>query len=200
MPSDTDSAAQVTTGSTWKGAGKEGQIIELPSGNHLRVRRTMDLLHLLKAGRIPSPLKGIVQKMVDRGGGVPEMTDMDGDQIAAMLRLVDDTVLRAVTEPRVLAAPEPGKNADGTPIELPEGQDEESSEDYQIRVQEWLAQDHGEAVLLPWIELEDRMFIFVFSQGFAADLATFRSEQAAGMAALSDGTAVSVPSVEPGGG
>lgn len=201
MPSDTDSeTAQVTTGANWKGAAKEGQIIELPSGNLLRVRRTMDLLHLLKAGRIPSPLKGIVQRMVDRGGGVPEMQDMDGEQISAMLRLVDDTVLRAVTEPRVIPPPEPGKNADGSPLELPEGEDEESSEAYQLRITEWMQQDHGEAVLLPWIELEDRMYIFVFSQGFAADLATFRSEQAASMAALSDGAAVPVPSEQPGGG
>lgn len=192
MPSDTQTnEPKVTNPNAWGGAEAEGQVIELPSGNYLRCRRSMDLLHLLKSGRIPNPLSQIIQKMIDRGGEMPNMGDMDDNAIGAMLTFVDDTVIRVVTEPKVVAPPKPNENEDGTRLAGLAKDKEEDTDDYSERIRAWMDEERTDGKLkLPYLSLDDRMFIFVFSQGFAADLATFRDEQAAGMASVSDVPAV----------
>lgn len=168
---------QVTTAGSWKGAASEGVVVELPSGNIVRVKRTMDLLHLLKAGRIPNPLSGMVQRMVDNKEANIALEDLDPESIKQMLLLVDETVLKCVMEPVVEKEPDPEPDEDAAA--------------YQARLRAW--KPAPDNIALGWIDLEDRMFIFTFAQGFAADLASFREEQEAAMAQLRDGKAVPKP-------
>lgn len=180
MASTTDTP-QVTKADQWKGAATEGIVVTLPSGNIVRVKRTMDLIHLLKSGRIPNPLSGIVQKMVDNKETNMSLEAMEPETIKAMFKLVDDTVLKCVLEPTVEAPPEP----------LPD----EDAETYEERVKDW--KPAPDNISLHWIDMDDRMFIFVFAQGFAADLESFRKEQEAAMAQLSDGKAVQPKAKRP---
>lgn len=140
----------------------------------MRVVRTMDLMHLLKAGRIPNPLSGMVQKMVDNKDANVRVEDLDPAALTAMLELVDNTVLKSVIEPVIEQPPAP--------------EPDESGEAYAARINDW--RPSPDAIALSWIDMEDRMFIFTFAQGFAADLATFREEQKAAMEQLSNGKPV----------
>lgn len=178
---------QVTSASAWKGAAKEGLVTELPSGNVVKLRRSMDILHLLKAGRIPNPLAGIVQNMLHNGKEVPDMDEVDENTISQMLKLVDETVVKSVVEPKVVPIPEP--------------EEDEDAEAYQIRIQIWEQEEikDGE-VPLSWIDLDDRMFIFVFSQGFAADLESFRAEQASTVASMANVKKTPAKTKRTGGG
>ena len=186
MPTDAETEElQVTSRSQWKGAQKEGQLVPLPSGNVVRIVRTMDLLHLLKAGKIPNPLAGIVQGMVDKRQTTIDQSELDMDTIKETMKLVDDTVLKVVTEPKIVAPPDPE-----------EGETEEA---YALRINSWEPED-PEAVPLTWLDMDDRMFIFVFAQGFAADLATFRAEPDKAVAPASPGKRKPQPTKRTGRG
>lgn len=157
MPSD-NAELEVTSASEWKTAKKQGQVIELPSGKRMRVKRTMSLMVLLKSGQIPNPLAGLVQDMISKGDKGIDMKNVDLDALKQLLALADETVLKAAVEPRVQDLPP-----------------DETDDD---------------AISLEDIEPEDRMYIFTFAQGVAADLATFRTVESEVVARLSDGEGV----------
>lgn len=194
MPTETEEKLQVTTRTSWKGAQKEGQLVTLPSGNVVRVVRTMDLMHLLKAGKIPNPLAQIVQGMVDRKSTQinPEEI-MDMDTLQSTMKFVDEMVLKVVIEPKLLVPPEP--------------EPDEDEAAYALRVEEWQKkiddeddpEYNPEAVPLTWMDMDDRMYIFVFSQGFAADLAAFRAAPAEPVAPASNVKATPKPTKRTGG-
>lgn len=175
---------QVTTKANFKGAEKDGQLVKLPSGNVFRVKRSMDMLVMLKAGRIPNPLSGVVQNMVDRGSATPEVEDLEGETLIEAMKFIDKCVVDSVVEPKIAVPPDPEKD--------------ETADDYGARLEEWKKglEDpesphyNPEAVPLTWVDMDDRMFIFVFAQGFAADLEAFRAETRAVMASASDVTPV----------
>jgi hypothetical protein len=171
MPSD-DATKVPTSAEEWMSDGVEGLVIDLPSGKTVRCKRTMDMLTLLKAGKIPNPLAGVMQSMIDRGQTMPSMEDLDPGSIIEMLKMIDETVVDAVTEPKFIAPPQPTEEEDG--------------DTYKARLKVWGSEMHEGRVPLTKLSLEDRMFIFAFAQGFAADLKTFREQQEDGMASMAD--------------
>lgn len=180
MPSD--DSLQVTSPDQWKGIAAEGNVIPLPSGNNVRVKRTMDLIDLMKQGRIPNPLAPIVQKMVSGGKTDLQAEDLTPDSILEMLNMVDECVVKSVTEPKIQMPPA--------------AEDTESTEDYQKRIATWTA-DPG-FLPITFLTVEDRMYIFAYAQGFAADLDSFREETTSAMARLSGSKAVPKPTKRTG--
>jgi hypothetical protein len=174
---------QVTTPEQWKGGAREGTVTSLPSGNNVRVKRTMDLIEMLKAGRLPNPLSVIVQKMVDGKQDEVKPEELAPEDVILFLKMIDDTVLRCVTEPIVQRPPDPEPN--------------EEPEAYEKRINAW-APDDG-CLPLSYFTLEDRMFIFVYAQGFAADLASFREKTGEALARVADGKPVPRPTKRTGG-
>lgn len=179
MPSSNE--AQVTSAAEWKAAKKqEGEVIELPSGKFMRVKRTMTMLVMLKAGQLPNPLASIVQEMMNKGGNI-DPSAFGGKSLEAvqqMLDLADQAVLKAAVEPRVQMKPEDWD-------EKHPGEDWEPDED---------------AISLEDVDQDDRMYIFSYAQGAAADLTSFREGQNAFMAQLSNGEGVQNDASESSGG
>lgn len=182
MPSSNNNTElKVTSAEEWD--VEEGQLLQLPSGKVIRARRSMDLIHLLKAGKIPNPLGPLVQRMIDSGGSdTPQMKELGMEGLSAMMAMVDDCVLRVVIEPKVVPAPP-----------MDEG---ETPEDYMQRVAGWRPDDRS-LVGINQIDLDDRMYIFLFAQGMASDLESFREEQKAAMASPQDGAAVPAKAKQP---
>lgn len=174
MPSSTEKQLKVTSAEEW--GVEEGQLLELPSGKVVRAVRSMDILNLLKSGRIPNPLGPLIQRMVDsQGAKTPDMTELGVDGLREMMKLVDSTVMRVVLEPTIVSPPA---------IE-----DDEDPEAYMSRVSSWRPEEPG-CIGINQIDMDDRMFIFLFAQGMAADLTSFREEQKAAMASAHHGEAV----------
>jgi hypothetical protein len=166
MPQSPINTPQVTPASEWR-KKKQGFVVTLPGGNVIRMRRTMDLFSLVKAGKIPNPLAGIVKSAMKQGGGAPDPEEMaknlNEEAIVQMLELVDASIPKIVLEPRVVARPD---DADFD-WEPPEG-----------------------AIEVTDLEVEERMFIYSVAQGGAADLESFREQQNSFMAPPSDGSDV----------
>lgn len=181
MPSQTEEL-QVTPIEEWTTA-KAGTVISLPSGRNVRVNRTMDLIEMLKAGRLPNPLGVIVQKMVEGKQTEVNADELNPEEVLQFLKMIDDTVINCVTEPIVQKMPDP--KAD-------EGQNE-----YEQRMREWKP-DEG-CLALSQFDLEDRMFVFAYAQGFTADLASFRQKTGEVMARVADGKPVPRPTKRTGG-
>lgn len=189
---------QVTSASEWSTKKptpeEDGFLAPLPSGNVVRVRRTMDMLPLLRAGRIPNPLAGVVQKMIDTGGidlaGAMQRTGPEATKASQqLLDLLDETWMRAVTSPDFDAPPLRGKVRDegGKLVNERETQDE-----YLRRIENWKPED-GKVSIFD-VAVDDKMYVFGLSQGAAVDLARFRSEQDAALDLVQSVQAVSVPS------
>lgn len=159
------STTEVTSASEWRSAAKEGHLLELPSGNRARVRRTLNLMKMLKAGRIPNPLQGLVQDMVNQNRAAPDMSKATPESMQQMLDLVDSQIPIIFIEPKVERAPE-GHDPD---IDGP------------------FVPSDPNAVALDDIDIEDRMFVFTFAQGGPSEVASFREGQVAALASLGDG-------------
>lgn len=164
-------------------ADREGFIVELPSGNVIRMTRTMDMATLLKTGKIPNPLAGIVQSMIDNHTPIFPKTIKEGDAIMQLLDLMNEMAVRCIMEP---------------PFDMPEArQKNETAEQYQDRLSTW---EPAEGKISVWdLTPEDRQYIFAISQGAAADLASFREESDAAMEAFQASLRVPKPSKRTGG-
>lgn len=189
MPTDekdsglADQSLKPTAATEWKKPldfivpmDREGFIVDLPSGNVVRMTRTMDMAHLLKMGKIPNPLAGIVQGMIDqRTDKFPD--DMDTGAISQLLDLMNEMAVRCIIEP---------------PFAMPDRRKpDETGEQYQDRLSQWQAPEGKVSV---WdLSPEDRQYIFAISQGAAADLASFRAWQEELVASLQDGAGVPKP-------
>lgn len=151
---------------------EEGFVTELPSGNVVRMTRRLDMTAMLTDGKIPNPLAGVVQKMIDERDplGLVKNGNDDPRVSQQLLDLVNQIVIENVIEPP-MAGPEPrGKVKDeATGKFIPE-----SAEEYQDRLLNWQCPEGHVAVFQ--LTLEDRFYIFSVAQGAAADLARFRSE------------------------
>lgn len=167
MPNDQQDELQITDAGTWRSKRKEGFVTRLPSGNTCRVRRTMDLMTLLRSGQIPNPLAKIVKESIKTAGDISKMdtSDLDEEAIEQMLVLMEDTAIKAIVEPPVKRPPEDLDDPEGW--QPPEG-----------------------CISTYDLTIEDKFFIFQVAQGGAADLGNFRTEQAAAMARVPDGQAV----------
>lgn len=195
MPTDQNTQEtaplQVTQVGDWK-TGREavtsdgeeqGFITELPSGNVVRVMRTLDMPVLLKTGQIPNPLAGIVQGMIDTRSTTFPAAATDTQVLMQLLDLLNETAYRAILEP---------------PFDMPEKRKKsETAEQYQERLEEW---QPAKGKISVWdLTQEDRFYIFALAQGAAADLASFRAEQASALADVQAGAGVRKPTKRTGG-
>lgn len=194
MPTDTPDL-QVTSASNWntkKEVPEEaGFITELPTGNVIRMRRTMDMLALIRTGQIPNPLAGIVQKMINSGD--PNLAfDGANTQVAQqLLDLLDQTWLRCVLEPEFDGPAPKGRDADNNKVS-------ETDEQYIERLADWTPKEGAISVLE--VDMNDKLFVFVVAQGVAADLAKFREVTDESLASVQAGNDVPKPTKRTGGG
>lgn len=173
MTSETLSTAGVTSAEAWRKPAKEGEVKELPSGNFARLRRTIDLTTMLRAGQIPNPLASVLLKALNQRGQVAS-TDFEGldeQQFTQMMDLVDSTCASSFIEPRVEI---PGKDVDPAKQDPPEG-----------------------AIWATDIDIRDRMWVFQYAQGAALDLALFRQQPTPDVATLQDVEGVPSPPKQP---
>ena len=153
-----------TESANWRSARKEGFVVELPSGNHCRVRRTLDMLDMVRSGKVPNRLITIVQQMMGTRN-LKELNltpdELDPEILQQMTEFVDVCATRVMIQPRCMAPPpdEPEPQL----WEPPEG-----------------------AISTYDLSQEDKLFLFHVAQGGVADVEKFRTEQASSLAALSD--------------
>lgn len=141
---------QVTDAASWSKPRMAGLVVELPSGKVARLRRSLDLMAMLKTGQIANPLAGIVQEMIRNQSPQFPTDKMDEQTLMQMMDLVDTTAVQSFIEPKVEKVPEGTHPDDHIPSE-----------------------GH---VSLADIDLRDRFFVFGFVQGGTTDLRPFRGE------------------------
>lgn len=130
---------------------KQGQILELPSGLRMAVRR-VEMTVFLRSGDVPNSLLPIVQEALEKGKdvdmealvGKPE--DVDLGKIEEIYDLMGAVACQTSVEPKINPVP-----------------DDEDDRD-------------GDLLYVDELEDEDRMFLFQYAIGGTADLATFRRE------------------------
>src|ERR1051325_8423326 len=81
----------------------KGIVITLPSGNNIRIKRTLDMVTMLQQGTIPNPLIDIVNRLI--AGESPQVSTFSEDQLEAMLVFIDKVVMTCCLEPRVESPP-----------------------------------------------------------------------------------------------
>lgn len=154
-----------------------GFVATLPSGNIVRMRRTLDLPVLLKTGKIPNPLAPIIQRMMDE-----QLTEFPPEAnnrqvMEQLLELLDATVVECFIEPKVSRP-------------LPKGEDpkigpKETDEQFNARMQNWSPEPGTLSIFQ--IEPLDKMYVWQIAQGAAASLARFLSSTASSVGDLQDG-------------
>lgn len=186
MPTgETDQKLTPTSATEWgkaQAAPEEGFITPLPSGNVVRMKRSMDMMALLATGKIPNPLAKIVSTMIDQGNPNFPTEQMDPAALRQLMNLLNDTACKVVLEPK-FSQPIPQGKVPGKP--------KETWDEYVERVAEWVP-DTGTISIFD-VETEDKMFIMAVAQGGAADLTKFRDEQNAIMAGVQTGEGVGEP-------
>jgi hypothetical protein len=178
---------QVTSAAAWSAPRREGMIVELPSGNVARLRRSIDLMYLLKTGQIPNPLAGIVQNMIKQQNAAFPMKDMDEKALQQMLDLVENTCVQCFVEPRV---------------EIPERIDSEIEEDGKmvpVKIANPAWEPSEGAISIDDLNAKDKFFVFGFVQGGTTDLRPFRDQPEQAVDAAQDGDGVQ-PEAEPTAG
>lgn len=153
-----------TSAGSWKSPRKEGFVVELPSGNTARVRRTLDLYDLVRSGKIPNRLIKVVQQMMSKGGMKeadlsPE--NLDAETLQQMTQFIDTIATRVLVEPRCVAPP--------PNTEYPETWDPPEG-----------------CISIYDLSDEDKLYLFHLAQGGVADVEQFRVQQKAALAALQD--------------
>lgn len=172
MPTD-QQELQPTSPSQWGRANQTidtSVVVELPSGNVARVRRTMSIFRIVQEGSIPNPLRGIVLDMVRNGNPAAfEKADNDPVVMRQFADFLDTVAVETMVEPTVDMPVQKGKLKDeaGDFINPDETEDE-----YFARCEVWSPSEGSVSVFD--IEAEDKIFLFVMSQGGVADAKTFR--------------------------
>ncbi len=91
---------QATNLSDWR-RQSEGELFTLPSGNTARLRR-VHVLDLVKLGRVPDALTGLVAQMIDTKNPSIQVTLKDLERYVEVINLV---CIAAFAEPKVAAQP-----------------------------------------------------------------------------------------------
>lgn len=164
---------EVSSASEFK-KGQAGKVMRLPSGQVVRARR-VELKTFLRQGQIPNGLLSIVQGAIDKGKTQDAQALMAGanidlDKVAEMYEMVDMVVQAVVIEPKI--HPLPTHSDDGVELTTEE---------------EIKAAKKDDLVYTDDIDDESKMFLFQYSTGGTDDVATFREEARAGLAALAPG-------------
>lgn len=186
--------AKATVANKWK--KQKGEELELPSGNVALVKRPGPQA-LLSEGVMPDTLMPIVQQAISRGKGLkPQDIDLkDPKVIGDMLGAMDKLMIKVVVEPKVAydkclkklddmggVTPGPAHEEWVTiPDELRDGATE-CPNCGQVH------EDGEEVIYVDEVDLDDKMFVFNYAVGGTRDLERFRSELAAGVGDVSDGS------------
>lgn len=138
----------VTSASDWRKKRQEGFIVRLPSGNTAKVVRKLDLIEMLRQGKLPNPLNKFIQKMMDGQDMSDIQKEMKEQDLLMLLEWVDDQAIAAMVEPRVMRRPEGVAES----WEPPEGYIE-----------------------LTDLDMEDRMYLAGVAQGGPTQVGRFRA-------------------------
>ena len=157
---------------------KKGAPLELPSGL-IVVARRVELRAYLEQGEVPNALMEIVEEALSKGreadisaiAGVEE-GKVDLDMVRDMYEMVDGVVMEAIVEPKV--HPLPTEDSEGEEIDREDREAIEAAKD-------------DDLLYVDEVEDEDKMFIFQWTTGGTADIATFRQEASASLAAVASG-------------
>lgn len=165
-PAKKTTVAKVSTAADFKKL-KKGTALQLPSGLVVVARRVDVKDFLLNNHDVPNPLMETITQALDKGQKVDvnkmagvDQGEIDMKMVAEMYDMVDTVVRSVVLEPQI--HPNPTSR---------------SEEDENL-------------VYNRDVDDEDKMFLFQWAIGGTADIATFRSELASGLAALGQGEAV----------
>lgn len=148
---------QPTSAAAW-GAKKKGFVVELPSGQFARIKRSLDFTILLKQGRIPNPLNGVIMEMVKNETTEFDMEKLDSETLQQFFTLVDDIVCQCFVEPRCQQPPKKKAHQD--------------DETYDAMVDAWEPEEG--CIHVNDVDPNDKMFVFSVAQGAATELAPFR--------------------------
>lgn len=211
MPTDQiteEEVLEVTPVSEWGKAAEvpeEGMPVKLPSGNVCRIRRTMDMMTMLQAGKIPNPLAKIINEMIESGGSDFTKAAQEAEDPEAVRQLFDmlnQTIAKAFVEPKVSSPPSREK---GEPwveylarIALPVREEGETKAAFDKRY--WKSWHKKGTLCANDIDMQDKLYVFAVAQGAAADLARFREESESAMGALQASKPVVKPTKRTGGG
>jgi len=187
--------AKRSTAKTWK--RERGEDLELPSGNVALVKRPGPQA-LLSEGILPDTLMPIVQQAISKGKGLRPQ-DMkkaleDPAKVADMLDSMDRLMVQVVIEPKV-AYHKCRKLVDMGGATAGPAHDEWVSIPEHMRDGETECENCGKVhpatddfIYADDVDMEDKMFIFNYAVGGTRDLERFRSEHAARVGDLSDGS------------
>lgn len=162
----TDQTLAPTPVSQWRrGVSGEGFVVQLPTGNVVRMRRSVDFWTMLKHDRIPNPLGEVLREHIQAMGKKElVMEDLDPQAIPQLLAFVDEIDSGCVLEPR---------------WEMPYVPIDDSSTEKQ-RAREW--QPSEGALSIEEVDLLDKYYVFRVAIGGAADMASFLAESKQAMA------------------
>lgn len=162
----------------------QGATLELPSGLVVMAKR-VDMQTLLVQGNVPNPLMEVVEASLKRGqkADIAQMVgveegELDLDTIREMYDMANLVVIRSVISPPIHPVPNEDDVAEYN-AKLVEPKEDDIIED-----PEELRDDS--LLYIDEIDEEDKMFIFQWAQGGVSDVATFREEARADMAALAE--------------
>lgn len=142
---------EVTPAEQWNSPRKQGFLVQLPSGQVIRVRRTMNIVKAIEAGTLPNPLNETVQRNIAAGSPELVLPNLSGLEAQQAMDLIDQTVLLAVVEPPVKIPPE-----------------DQSAE---------LWEPPPGCLSIMDVTMTDRLFIAQVAQGGSTDLDKFREQQ-----------------------
>lgn len=169
---------------------KKGAPLELPSGL-IVVARRVELRSYIQRGEVPNALMGVVEEALAKGreADVSKMVGsedgkVDLDMVNDMYEMVDGVVMESIVDPKVHPLVWTEQDAvDGLIPEDSEVGDEIAEEEKDDSV-----------LYIDEVDDEDKMFIFQWTTGGTADLATFRQEASASLDALAPGQKPGKPS------
>lgn len=161
-------AKKPTAASAWKKSAVP-PLLEMPSGNYMRVKK-IGLQALVTKGIVPNSLLGIAEKAIAKGQQKqgPSESDLvdlvqDQEKVAEIGQFMDEVVMLCAAEPIVHPLPPEGVERDDDILYIDEVDD------------------------------EDKMFIFQVVTGGTTDVESFRAETGATMATLRGRQDVELP-------
>lgn len=180
MPSDpnaNETPLQVTSPESWganaAAAPVATQMIELPSGNVVEARRTLSILRVVQEGQIPNPLRGVILRMITAGDmDMPTGAQHDMKLMTQFADFLDSVAVDTVINPPIDRPTPRGKVVDKSGKLV---NPEETGDEYYERIEKWVPKKGHLSVFQ--LDANDKMFLFIFAQGAAADAKTFRALQ-----------------------
>lgn len=148
--------------------------LELPSGKICQVRKPQGMQMFLANGTIPNALLPIVGKSLEgEDAKPPELANLleEGEKLQAVFDLADSVVVQTVVAPKVNAVPTTNL---GTSVPMGERCEFLGIEG-----------DDDDLLWVDEVDLEDKMFIFMFAVGGSRDIERFREGSAEAMGGLS---------------